>query len=415
MAADGSRLRPAVDLLLASIRAEGHASEPHEPLDLTETEWREVTAAAAYHNVRPLLYHMMARPDRRTAVPEAIFLELSAACRAIALRNLQWLGELAETVRMLDAASVPVVVLKGAHLCTEVYRNPALREMQDIDILVPKSSLDEAVTLIRDRGYASRSTSAGLAEQSKHAPRLEANGRAPIEVHWSLTGPHEPYAVPPDEFWSRSVSITIAGTPMRGLSTEDLLLHLCLHTSYQHQFELGLRPMADIAALLDVRRDVDWNAVASRAHTYGWRRGVHVTLALARELARAPVPSSVFHRLAADGPPEEWAMEIARAETLTFDAKSRAIRGGIAPLARDTTMAAKARHVWKRVVLSPADARRVYGGITGLMRLRALLLRPFTLLRRYARPAAGVVLRRGDWQSVAHRKDRLRRWLAGAR
>jgi hypothetical protein len=64
-----------------------------------------------------------------------------------------------------------------------------------------------------------------------------------------------------------------------GLGLEDLLLHLCFHTSFQHVFRFGgLRSFCDVATTLDERGpSVDWSgptafeAGSKLTDSEGWR------------------------------------------------------------------------------------------------------------------------------------------------
>jgi hypothetical protein len=81
------------------------------------------------------------------------------------------------------------------------------------------------------------------------------------------------------------------------LSPEDLLLHICLHTSYQHQFDFGLRPFCDIAEVIrHFGATLDWQVVTEKAKQRKWVRGVYLALVIASEFAGADVPKDILER-----------------------------------------------------------------------------------------------------------------------
>jgi hypothetical protein len=60
-----------------------------------------------------------------------------------------------------------------------------------------------------------------------------------VELHWTILEEEEPFSIDVEAMWARSVPAEIAGVGVRGLSVEDLLLHLSLHLTYQHRLAGG--------------------------------------------------------------------------------------------------------------------------------------------------------------------------------
>jgi hypothetical protein len=142
------------------------------------------------------------------------------------------------------------------------------REMSDLDILVRRDHLPQAVDAMRARGYspARPFTIDADVAQFHHLPRFSHGEAAPIEVHWNITPPLDSHAIDPEELWVRAVPWSSAHIPALGLSLEDLLLHLCFHTSFQHQFQFGgLRALCDVATTLDEQGpSFDWRLLFGR-------------------------------------------------------------------------------------------------------------------------------------------------------
>ena len=126
-----------------------------------------------------------------------------------------------------------------------------------------------------------------------------------VEVHWNIEGERNPFAIDVAALWRRSRSVRIADAPARVLAPEDLLLHVCLHASYNHgwlPFLQGLRPLCDIdACIARFGSDIDWGVFVRRAQS--WKAGDCVSLALilARDLVSANVPEGSIMRLAPRG------------------------------------------------------------------------------------------------------------------
>jgi hypothetical protein len=123
-----------------------------------------------------------------------------------------------------------------------------------------------------------------------------------LELHWGIEDDDNPFAIDTDGLWRRAVPASVGGAEALALAPEDLLLHLALHTAYNHgwlQFQGGLRPLCDIAACLRRFGDqLQWDVLIQRAHAWRIHRSVWLTLMLVRDLLRVGVPPAALDRLA---------------------------------------------------------------------------------------------------------------------
>jgi hypothetical protein len=354
--------------------------------------WADLSGLAASQRVRPLLYRALKSRGLEGHTPAGLRDNVALAYRDTALRNLRLCAELARVARALAARDVPVLVLKGAHLVGEVYRDVGLREMNDLDVLVRVEHLSTAVNVLLERGYRSLYpfTIESDVAAGHHLTRFVKRDVAGIEIHWNITPPHPPHAIDPADLWRRAVSLTIAGVPMRGLCPVDLLLHLCFHASFQHQFQFGLRPFCDIAATIDqCGTDVDWVVMVRRARDWNWTRGVYLALRLARDLVGARVPADVFHELA----PADFDHELLEmASTQIFSPPVAPI---VAQLAGDKGVAFRFRHLARYA----------------LRQWRQMAARPTDLVRR-GRTAARLLNNDPALTASAERTNRLFTWMS---
>jgi hypothetical protein len=217
------------------------------------------------------------------------------------------------------ARRLRVMALKGAALLEGFYGNPGLRALGDLDLLVPAPEVAAAVRVLTGRGYAPgpRLNPQGPASVAHHIYLVPGPGAtAPVEIHWRLTAARTVAAHGGAEGWERAVPATVAGVAVAGLCPEDLLLHLCLHVAYGHEFTFGLRPFCDIATVAAAgATTLDWPAVAARAQLWQADRGTYLALRLARDWLAAPIPPAV---LAALQPAEfdESVLAVARTRVL---------------------------------------------------------------------------------------------------
>lgn len=398
--------------LLACLHSDRAAFQPADAAGLSPDHWRAVVDFAGCQRVRPLLLQRLNTSEIRPHVPEDVLAMLKATCRGISMRNLRTLQELRDVLVRLSGASVAVMLLKGAHLSTSVYPSAGLREMSDLDILVHKGDVQRAFDVVRAAGYAPYvDIPPTLAVAvAKHAPTLLRADCAPVEIHWSLTSPVQPYAAAPDELWVRAVDARFGTAPAVGLAREDLLLHLCLHASYQHHFDTGLRPLCDIAMLLTrTGSGFDWDAVQERAVRWRWRAGVALTLRLASELLGASVPPEVGRTLTNDV--ATVVIDAARVETLLVDPVRPIVPPVVARVVSDEPVLERVTHLSRRVFLTRPEMTAIYGDLGFWRRHRARLWRPWVLLGRYGRTAIYLLMRKSSASEIAMRRNTLRQWL----
>jgi hypothetical protein len=146
----------------------------------------------------------------------------------------------------LGTAGICAVPLKGATLAAELYGDPALREYDDIDILVPRTALDDAARVVAGLGWSVEDAAAS------DAPRLHRrlhhpDGRLPVvELHWRIHWYES-------EFAEGLLRRSRVDGGVRRLAPGDQFAALLLF--YARDGFAGLRYAADIAAWWDQHGD----------------------------------------------------------------------------------------------------------------------------------------------------------------
>jgi len=382
---------------------------------LTDTEWHALVALAIRERIAPLLYQRLEQRGLSSAVPDEINRRLHRRYERNALQVLRLYAELNKLARALQDHYTPIILLKGAYLASAVYENIALREMNDLDILVHQNDVDKVANTLISLGYTPQrpfSIAADL-QWGLHLPRFLHPTGVGVEIHWNITRPNLHYSIAVRELWRRAVPATIADATVLCLDPEDLLLHLAMHTSYQHRFAMGLRPFYDIAHVVQrFGPAIDWEQVQQRATRWRWRRGVHLAFRLAHDIAGAAVPHDILHDLRPNGF-DDTLVAAAKEQAFAKTGAATGIPPGLAQLGGSNSTLEKATQLFKAVFLSPLTLSRVYSVAPGSPRV--FLYYPVRLkdvLVRHSRAAWNVI--RGDRETVqaAKRIDTLHRWLS---
>jgi hypothetical protein len=249
----------------------------------------------------------------------------------------------------LDAAGIPVIVLKGAALAETLYADPGLRPFSDIDLLIRPADVDRARQVLAACGYRPErplwadDEAAHDCQLTYALPRALGDGEPlVVELHWNLVNNDRllrATRIDTKPLWAASETATVAGQPVRVLGATHTLLHLCIHLAgHSLQAPMSVR---DIAALLDSRQGarVDWQRLARDARRFGVAAMTYAGLQLAARARGARVPAPVLRALRPRGPRrvllDRWAAALARGKPVP-----EALSGVLLPLLLDTPGAA---------------------------------------------------------------------------
>jgi hypothetical protein len=285
-------------------------------VSLTPLQWVCLVEEAARHRLGPLVWRRLVDGPWAETLPAEPRERLRSLYVRNAYRNATLLRETAQAVEALAAAGIPTMLLKGVHLSGFVYEEPALRSMADIDIMVPRGKLAEAERIFVARGYGPepRADLEAFCAWSNHLEKLEKPGAGVIEIHYAIERPTSPFRIDTDALWARARAVRVSGVQAWALCDEDLLLHICLHTSYHHHFDRSaLKGLVDVQTLL-VRRGsaLDWDRVVAVANEWGIGNFVYCTLQLVHTILNVNAPTDVLARLAHEPVDEEMTRIAAR-------------------------------------------------------------------------------------------------------
>ncbi|MEM7033740.1 MAG: nucleotidyltransferase family protein [Chloroflexota bacterium] len=273
---------------------------------LTEDGWSDFVDLARRQGVESMVYHRLKQAELLSVVPEVQRERLKQSYHGIALTNLRLYAGLKTVLEAFAEHNISVIVLKGAYLAEHVYPNIALRYMCDVDLLVPETDLAKARDLMLELDFQMRESvsSEQVGLTAKHLPPFVKGGWITVELHWRIVDlmnrAHEPVPMPftEDDLWRRAQAKPIANTETLVLSPEDLIMHLCLHTALQHNFELGLRGLCDLDHFIRMNQDqFNWAALIKRSHQWNLHKAVYLTLRLVQSMLGTSIPKDVLDTL----------------------------------------------------------------------------------------------------------------------
>ena len=272
----------------------------HELLRL-DLDWDYLLAVAKQHGVLPLLYRHVITLNSGTLPPLAMK-NLQESNHDNTNSSLFLTGELLKILQSLEANRIPVIPFKGPTLAVSAYGDLGLRQFTDLDLLVHKKDVLKVKQLLIGRGFkpwfelSGRQESALL--QFDCAYNFDNGEGVLFDVHWKFAEQYLPLEIDTSGLWNRLKPLTTCGKQVLTLSYEDLLLILCLH-GFTHRWE-RLGWICDVASLIELRKDIDWEALLQNAARIGCLRILRLGLVLAGDLLAAQVPREVWERLPTD-------------------------------------------------------------------------------------------------------------------
>lgn len=198
---------------------------------------------------------------------------------------------------ILAPLGIDVLVLKGPHLGATVYESPKDRLYGDLDLLVKPQHFQAAAEALLANGFkpeAYKQFAIEVQEDFKHWEYKSPQGII-VELHRWLSG-HDRYPLDLEGMFARAEKFVFGETEAWGLSTEDLLLHLCLHMGTSYFLVIEPKHIQDIA-LLTRKRGVDWADFMKRVKKAGARTVAYYALSSARRQQDAEIPDVVLHGL----------------------------------------------------------------------------------------------------------------------
>ena len=207
----------------------------------------------------------------------------------------------------------------------------------------------------------------------------------------------------------------MAGVDALTLCLEDLVLHLCIHLTYQHHLDVGLRGLYDLHLLFSQKGEqVNWDALISRSKEWGVERVVAMTLRLLRELFLTRLPEDLEIRLLGELIPVDM-LDQAREQLMVEKRGRNNITPDLASLRSTKGIIRKLQLISGRIILPKKVMGRIYNVHPNSFRIYFYYpVRLVYLISNYALPEMRILRREKnaiDGVVQTEEKYRLKYWL----
>ena len=207
--------------------------------------------------------------------------------------NQQLFYRAAGVVNGLESAGIPTLLLKGAALSPQFYRDTGVRPMGDIDLLVPYPRARAALDRLTGLGWQVTRPRVADLIRYQHCVRLASWTGQALDLHWHVL--RECVDRDTDEgFWRRAVPVQVLEVRSLGLGPTDALLHTIVH-GMRWNAEPTVRWIPDAMAILKASGgEIDWALLRDEARDRQMLLRVHVGLAYLRRAMGGPVPDAAL-------------------------------------------------------------------------------------------------------------------------
>ena len=266
------------------------------PTDLTPRAWEQLLIEAQKAMVTARLAAKAIDEGWYDQIPLRPRRHLEAARRSCESQQHSVRWELSQIARALSSIDAPVLLLKGSAYVITGNSAAKGRTFSDIDLMVPKETLQDAEAALVVHGWISNVNEYDRRYYERWMHELPAlqhvHRSSVIDLHHTIAPPLS--RIPVDAQKLFSAARPIEGTRFFVLAPGDMLLHSALHLLQEGDFSHGMRDLLDIDALLREFGSASsfWPSLLERAQELGLMRPLYYAVDQAQNLLGTPLPQT---------------------------------------------------------------------------------------------------------------------------
>lgn len=193
--------------------------------------WENLIELSGKHLVTTTLYWSLRQKKLLNELPDDGLLNyLETIFSANQQRNQQILEQLYQITKQLNSVGIEPVVLKGvASLVTQTYADIGIRMMTDIDLLIPKNKLMEAVNVLIASGYYPAENAPDSVDKHHYPALIRQGSIASVELHSRIVL-NETKILPTEMVLKNAVFYPLKDVQIKCPTLLDRIKHNIIHT-----------------------------------------------------------------------------------------------------------------------------------------------------------------------------------------
>jgi hypothetical protein len=275
-------------------------------------DWNYLFSAANAHGLIPLLHKHLHSLDANP-LPIGFRSLLRRQSLSNSTNVLHLVGRQQKLHHVLRDNGIPNAIFKGSALAQSAYGDISMRHAGDIDVLISRANFSRARSLLESLGYemTPRLTAAQLTSHLASHCEIQFvrdDWFTIVDLHWALAPKSFVFKLETDELLSRLQPVTIAGTQIETLATEDLIIYLSMHGA-KHLWR-AVEWISSLGELLRVPQSIAWDTIVERAEKARATRMLGVGLRLAESVSGVHAPAEVLRTIDGDESSKRMAQQI---------------------------------------------------------------------------------------------------------
>ena len=268
-------------------------------------DWDRTLRLARASNLLGRISRDIFARDLSHKVPTPVLPHLVAADRLVTHQQVSTVREGRFIAQALSGLDIPVVLLKGAAYAAAGLPAASGRLFGDVDILVPRASINAVEAALMMRGWSIGSIDPydnRYYRQWMHElpPMAHLQRGTVIDVHHNILPQTIGYA--PDASLLLDDSLPVGESGLRVLSPVDMVIHSAVHLFHEGELKNGLRDLLDLCSLMDDfsgRNTAFWGRLTSRASELGLVWPLHLALRYSHMIFGLAVPGEALDAMVA--------------------------------------------------------------------------------------------------------------------
>ncbi len=254
----------------------------NSPFKIEDDDFADIKSNCLRHNLLMLVYTQLQRYQHIVSSTKSTN-NFLAESRHLFLKNIAF-SKLQETIEkkivsLLREKDIPAIVIRGNEIAKEIYYSPHCRNSVDIDILIKRSDVNHANTILSEHGYVSDMPLEYWLARIHHAPYFHPETRLLVEVHWDLGVPFF-FTLISKDIWKE---VIYTDSEIARLSPEMLLIMLLIH-HHSHSFR-QLKILVDILWTLNKYEDrINWQLFTRKLKKCGLVKTTLITISQIQKL-----------------------------------------------------------------------------------------------------------------------------------
>ncbi len=262
----------------------------------------DIMRLAKVHGIEGLVTQKLLEPLDKGSKDYAMLTQAQYLAGIAALKNCAILHEIQ---RIAKDNRISCLFFKGAALAQMAYGRVSSRSYQDVDLIVETyEDARKLRELLEEKAdYASLDKLSSCGEVFKKLYHIEFQLRSPdgigVDIHWRLFHDYYCRYSVADLLTDGHFSLVeVCGKQVVTLPAEEHLLVLAVHHSVHCWNQLRL--VADIAAMIQKRKEICYRTVYRKAEKVGAQRRLNVAMSLAEMVMGIELPDEAIKRLQND-------------------------------------------------------------------------------------------------------------------